>query len=72
MKSYEFTAGPDVGECKTSYSIGPTKKMKSLCKYVIQITIQNNDNCFKCLIIIIIIIVIMYYFKTKKCILVVF
>jgi len=65
MKSYEFTTGPHVGECKTSYSIGPTKKIKSVCKYAIHITIQNNDEYFKCLII-------MYYFKTKKCMLVVF
>jgi len=72
MKSNEFTAGPDVGECKTSYSIGPSKKIKSVCKYVIHITIQNNDDYFKCFIIIVIIIIIMYYFKTKKCMLVVF
>ena len=67
MKSYEFATGADVGECKTSYSIGHTKKIKSVSKHVIQITIQNNDDYFKCLIIIII-----YYVKTKKCMHVVF
>jgi hypothetical protein len=41
---YEITTGPDVGECKTIYGIGPTKKLKFVCKYVIQITIQNNDD----------------------------
>jgi len=56
MKSYEFTTGPGVVQCKASYRIWPTKKFKSFCKHIIQGTYKIM--MIKCLIIIVVIIII--------------